>query len=83
MKPQRFRVNQILDTLHRGAVWSCVGLTFYGFYLGGLRVHRYYTVVKPAFLEKKRLQELELLEEGKDKQDDQFLPEPPSSNQQQ
>jgi len=79
MKP-RFRVNQILDTLHRGAVWSCVGLTVYGLYLGGLRVHRYYTVVKPAFLEKKRLQELELLEEGRDKLE-QFLPEPPSNKQ--
>ena len=76
MKPMRFSVNKVLDTLHRGAVLCCVGVTAYGLYLGGLRVHRYYTVIRPAYLEKQRVQQLELLEEGKDSQE--FLPEAPS-----
>ena len=76
MKPMRFSVNKVLDSLHRGAVLCCVGVTAYGLYLGGLRVHRYYTVIRPAYLEKQRVQQLELLEEGKDSQE--FLPEAPS-----
>ncbi len=33
----------ILDRLHRGVVWTCIGLTAYGTYLLGWRVHRYFT----------------------------------------
>lgn len=40
------RVN-ILDRLHRGVVWSCLGLTAYGTYLLGMRAHRYFTVIRP------------------------------------
>lgn len=75
MKPLRFSVNKVLDTLHRGAVLCCVGVTVYGLYIGGIRAQRYFTVIRPAYLEKQRLQQLELLEEGKNNQE--FLPEPP------
>lgn len=37
----------ILDRLHRGVVWTCIGLTIYGSFLLGRRVQRYFTVVKP------------------------------------
>ena len=40
------RVN-ILDRLHRGVVYTCLGLTAYGTYLLGLRAHRYFTVTRP------------------------------------
>ena len=74
MKPRRIRVEKVLDTVHKGIVWGCLGLTFYGFYLAGLRVHRYYTVIKPLGEERQRQLELELLSEGKS---ELFLPERP------
>lgn len=76
MKRNRVRVEKILDTVHRSIVLGCVGLTVYGFYLAGLRFHRYYTVLKPAGDERRRLKELELLSEGQDKSEF-LLPEPP------
>ena len=80
MKRNRVRVEKILDTVHRSIVLGCVGLTIYGFYLAGLRFHRFYTVLKPAGEERKRLKELELLSEGQEKSIDSqefFLPELP------
>ncbi|XP_055374905.1 uncharacterized protein LOC129607757 [Condylostylus longicornis] len=53
--------NQVLDRMHRGVVWTCIGLTLYGSYLLGLRVHRYFTVIRPA----KQQKELQMIEEGK------------------
>lgn len=50
----------LLDKLHRGAVWVCIGLTCYGTYLTGMRVYNYLTVVRPANKQK----EIELLQEG-------------------
>lgn len=50
----------ILDRLHRGAVWTCIGLTLYGSYLTGMRVYNYFTVIRPM----KKQQELEFLKEG-------------------
>lgn len=76
MKRNRVRVEKILDTVHRSLVLGCVGLTVYGFYLAGLRFHRYYTVLKPAGDERRRLKEIELLSEGQDKSEF-LLPEPP------
>lgn len=37
----------LLDKLHRGAVYTCLGVTLYGTFLLGIRAYRYYTVVKP------------------------------------
>lgn len=82
MKRNRVRVEKILDTVHRSLVLGCVGLTAYGFYLAGLRVHRYFTVLKPAGEERKRLKELELLSEGQEKSE-YLLPEPPQLNKNQ
>lgn len=47
MQKKRVRTNNILDKLHRGAVYACVGVTLYGTFLLGMRAYRYYTVVKP------------------------------------
>jgi len=78
MKSRRFNVENILNKVHRGIVWSCVGLTCYGFYLAGLRVYRYHTVLKPLGEERRRLQEIELLKEGQEQSE--FLPEAPFVN---
>lgn len=50
----------ILDKLHRGAVYACIGVTLYGTMLLGMRVHRYFTVVKPE----RQRQELQSIEQG-------------------
>ncbi len=73
---RRVPVEKILDTVHRSLVLGCVGLTVYGFYLAGLRFHRYFTVLKPAGEQRRHLKELELLSEGQDKAEF-LLPEPP------
>ncbi|XP_062554342.1 uncharacterized protein LOC134219584 [Armigeres subalbatus] len=50
--------NLLLDKLHRGVVYTCMGLTLYGTYLLGHRVYRHFTVIKPAILaEEKRMLE--------------------------
>lgn len=49
---------RLLDTLHRGVVYTCMGLTLYGTALIGHRVYRYFTVVKPQ----RELSELKMLE---------------------
>jgi len=78
MKSRRFNTENILNKIHRGIIWGCVGLTCYGFYLAGLRVYRYQTVLKPLGEERRKQKELELLREGQDKSE--FLPEAPSVN---
>lgn len=37
----------LIDRMHRGFVYTCMGLTAYGSYLLGLRVYRFFTVIKP------------------------------------
>lgn len=37
----------ILDTLHKGAVWACIGVTLGGTALLGYRFYRYFAVVRP------------------------------------
>jgi len=78
MKSRRFNTENILNKIHRGIIWGCVGLTCYGFYLAGLRVYRYQTVLKPLGEERRKQKELELLREGQDQSE--FLPEAPSVN---
>lgn len=50
----------ILDRLHRGVVYTCIGLTVYGGYLLSLRVHRYITVTRPN----RQAAELQMIQEG-------------------
>uniref|UniRef100_A0A1B0CV88 Cytochrome oxidase c assembly n=1 Tax=Lutzomyia longipalpis TaxID=7200 RepID=A0A1B0CV88_LUTLO len=50
----------LFDKLHRGVVWTCMGLTLYGTYLLGARVYRYFTVIKPA----RQQRELEMIQEN-------------------
>jgi len=78
MKSRRFNTENILNKVHRGVVLGCVGLTCYGFYLAGLRVYRYHTVLKPQGEERRKLKELELLAEGQ--ANSEFLPEAPFVN---
>lgn len=49
-----------MDKLHRGFVITCIGMTTYGMYLLGWRVHRYFTVIKPM----KEQAELKMIQEG-------------------
>lgn len=39
--------SRMADKFHRGFVYTCMGLTAYGGYLLGMRVFRYFTVIKP------------------------------------
>lgn len=39
--------NQLVDRMHRGFVYTCLGLTAYGGYLLSLRVYRFFTVIQP------------------------------------
>ncbi|XP_073828055.1 uncharacterized protein [Musca autumnalis] len=57
MQKKRIGGRGLLDKLHRGAVYACIGVTLYGTFLLGMRGYRYYTVVKPE-------RERKLLEEG-------------------
>uniref|UniRef100_A0A1B0DK92 Uncharacterized protein n=1 Tax=Phlebotomus papatasi TaxID=29031 RepID=A0A1B0DK92_PHLPP len=54
------RREKLYDKLHRGVVWTCMGLTVYGTYLLGVRVYRYFTVIKPA----RQQRELEMIQEN-------------------
>ncbi|KFB41504.1 AGAP002439-PA-like protein [Anopheles sinensis] len=56
--------NLLLDRMHRGVVYTCMGLTLYGTYMLGVRVYRYFTVIKPA----RQAEELKMLEAGAAKQ---------------
>jgi hypothetical protein len=61
--------NRIVDILHKGVVLACVGTTLYGCVLLGLRLHKYFTVIKPQ----QKLKEIEdnkhLLREGTESSD--------------
>lgn len=56
--------NRILDSLHKGVVLACVGVTLCGSVILGFRAYRYFTVIKPQ----QKLKEIEenkhLLSEG-------------------
>ncbi|EAT39695.1 AAEL008553-PA [Aedes aegypti] len=52
--------NLLMDKLHRGVVYTCIGLTLYGSYMLGQRFYRYFTVIKPARL----AEEQRMLEAG-------------------
>ena len=58
--------NKLFDSLHRGAVVTCVGVTLYGCFLLGLKVYKHFTVIVPQ----RKLKELEeskhLLAEGRE-----------------
>lgn len=58
------RANAILDKLHKGVVCACVGITLYGTYLFGWRIHRYFTVIKPQKDQKQLMEKQNLLAEG-------------------
>lgn len=74
------RFDKLLDTVHRSLVWGCVGLTAYGLFLAGLRVHRYYTVLVPLGEERRLLKEQELLAANQEKSELLLeLPEPPKA----
>lgn len=60
MKKSRINRNTIFDKLHRGVVYTCIGVTLYGTFLLGLRIHRYITVIRPE----RQRQELKMIEEG-------------------
>lgn len=48
------RPSQVLDKFHKGFVWGCLGLTAYGFWVGGWRFYNYMTVVRPQRLADKQ-----------------------------
>jgi hypothetical protein len=58
------RASNIADLLHKGFIWGCIGLTAYGFVLGGFRVYRYVNVTRP---QRQAIQEKTLLSEDNQK----------------
>ncbi|EDW86237.1 uncharacterized protein Dwil_GK16051 [Drosophila willistoni] len=60
MQKKPLNANTLLDKLHRGAVYACIGVTLYGTYILGMRYYHYYTVIRPE----KQQAELKLLDEG-------------------
>ncbi|KRK06139.1 uncharacterized protein Dyak_GE16245, isoform B [Drosophila yakuba] len=60
MQKKPINTNSLLDKLHRGAVYACIGVTLYGTYILGMRYYHYYTVIRPE----KQQAELKLLDEG-------------------
>ncbi|XP_005180477.1 uncharacterized protein LOC101901520 [Musca domestica] len=64
MQKKRIGGRGLLDKLHRGAVYACIGVTLYGTFLLGMRGWRYYTVVRPE-------RQKQLLEEGASTRSDQ------------
>jgi len=61
MQKKRWTGNELLNKLHRGAVYTCIGVTLYGTFLLGCRGYHYFTVIRPE----KKMMELQMLEEGK------------------
>lgn len=59
LKKSRISRNNIVDKLHRGMVYMCIGVTVGGTFMLGARLWNYYMYEKP---ERKRL-ELKMLEE--------------------
>lgn len=55
---KRVATSKILDKLHRGFVYTCMGLTLYGTAIIGHRVYRYFSVVKPQ----REIAEMKMLE---------------------
>lgn len=58
------RINNILDILHKGFVWTCIGVTVVGSGILGYRFYKYVTVTKPQLAERKRIAHQDLLAEG-------------------
>lgn len=48
---------QFLDKLHRGAVWTCIGLTIYGTCLLSHRLYHYYFYMKPKRIEMEKIEQ--------------------------
>jgi len=59
--------NTIADTLHRGFVWACLGLTAYGFVVGGVHFYHYMNVTRP---QRQALKETLLIEDQRDSRTD-------------
>ncbi|VVC93714.1 unnamed protein product [Leptidea sinapis] len=54
----------IYDKLHRGFVYTCIGLTLYGTVILGEHFYRYFRYVRPQIEASKAAAERELLLEG-------------------
>lgn len=61
--PKR-NARSLADTLHRGFVLTCIGLTLCGSTYLGYRFVHYVTVYRPQLVEQRKLEEKNLLEEG-------------------
>ncbi|KDR10027.1 hypothetical protein L798_15689 [Zootermopsis nevadensis] len=58
--------NQVVETLHKGVVLTCIGVTLYGCFLLGMRFHKYFTVTRPMKKIKEVDENKHLLQEGVD-----------------
>ncbi|XP_067634807.1 uncharacterized protein [Eurosta solidaginis] len=66
MQKKRVLVNTVLDKLHRGAVYACMGVTLYGTFLLGLKVKHYFTESRPQIkAEKLKMIEEDVLDKSK------------------
>ncbi|ALC48854.1 CG17776 [Drosophila busckii] len=64
MQKKPLNGSKLLDKLHRGAVYACIGVTLWGTYMLGMRYYHYYTVIRPDKQLSEQLAEKQLLEEG-------------------
>lgn len=56
--------SELLKTLHRGFVWTCIGATGLGLVLTSTRWYNYLSLVKPQLQEKQEAEKQKLLAEG-------------------
>lgn len=61
---RKFGRNYVFDSLHKGGVVACIGLTLYGTALLGRFGYNYFMNVKPELKAKQELINVELLKEG-------------------
>lgn len=64
--------SSIADKFHKGFVWTCIGISAWGLYIGAFRFYHYLTVVRPSRL---AIKENLLKEEEREPQ--QYHPAPP------
>ncbi|EDW00374.1 uncharacterized protein LOC6564609 [Drosophila grimshawi] len=64
MQKKPLNANTLLDKMHRGVVYACIGVTLYGTYLIGMRYYHYFTVIRPEKKVMDQQAELKLLDEG-------------------
>lgn len=73
------KLNAVADTLHKGFVLTCIGVTLYATSILSYKFYKYMTETRPKYLEQRRLMEQSLLAEGSSENLKDIAPNIPSS----